>query len=76
VVLAGAGVAAGLAGGFLLTGIFESLLIDALLYQTGIHDHLAFTLAPALLLAASVLAGWAPARRAARVDPARSLKSD
>jgi len=74
--LAGAGVAAGLAGAFVLTGIFESLLIDALLYQTEIHDRLAFTVAPALLLAASVLAGWAPARRAARVDPARSLKSD
>lgn len=76
VALAGVGVASGLAVGLVLAGLFESFLVDALLYETSVHDRIAFTLAPALLLAVSVLAGWAPARRAARVDPVRSLRAD
>jgi putative ABC transport system permease protein len=75
-VMAGLGVASGLAAGLVLAGVFESLLVNALLYETPIRDRVAFTLAPALLLTVSILAGWSPARRAARVDPVRSLKSN
>jgi predicted permease len=39
-------------------------------------DPLVFAAIPALLVAVTALAAWAPARRAARVDPIRSLREE
>lgn len=66
-----AGVAAGVAGAWLLTRFMESLLfgVDAV-------DPLTFTTIPALLAIVALAACWAPARRAARVDPLVALRSD
>lgn len=67
--LAGAGVVAGLAGGLLL-----GRSLDAFLFEVSGTDPASFVLAPAALLAAALLAGLAPARRAARLDPMRILR--
>lgn len=68
-ILAGAGIVVGTATALVGGGIMESLL-----YETGARDPVAFTTAPGLLLIVALAAAWLPARRAARVDPARSLQ--
>jgi len=42
----------------------------------GSGDVIALTAAPALLLVTALIAGLGPARRAGRVDPAVTLRSD
>lgn len=69
--LALAGVAAGLAGAFALTR-----LMQALLFGVGATDPLTFVAVPGLLVLAALAAAWIPARRAAAVDPALSLRSE
>jgi len=64
-----AGVAVGLAGAFALTHYVAEFLD-----RVGPHDAMAFAGVPAVLLAAALLACWAPARRASRVDPAVTLR--
>jgi predicted permease len=65
------GVTLGLAGAFGLTHVMQTLLfgIDAV-------DPLTFVVIPLLLSAIALLASWIPARRAARIDPTISLRSD
>jgi predicted permease len=46
------------------------------LYGVGSSDAVALAFAPALLLVTALLAGLGPARRAGRVDPAVTLRSD
>jgi putative ABC transport system permease protein len=46
------------------------------LYGVGSADAVALAIAPALLLVTALLAGLGPARRAGRVDPAVTLRSD
>jgi putative ABC transport system permease protein len=46
------------------------------LYRVGSADIVALAVAPALLLVVALLAGLGPARRAGRVDPAVTLRSD
>jgi putative ABC transport system permease protein len=46
------------------------------LYRVGSDDAIALAIAPALLLVIALLAGLGPARRAGRVDPAVTLRSD
>jgi ABC-type antimicrobial peptide transport system permease subunit len=46
------------------------------LYGVGSADAVALAVAPALLLVIALLAGLGPARRAGRVDPAVTLRSD
>jgi len=46
------------------------------LYEVGSADAFALAIAPALLLVSALLAGLGPARRAGRVDPAVTLRSD
>jgi len=41
----------------------------------GVHDPLAFAAGPVALLLAALCASAAPARRAARVDPAHVLRT-
>jgi len=67
--------AIGLILGLLVTlGI--SRLLTSLLYQVKPTDPVIFAAITAGLLAVAALASWLPARRASRVDPARSLKQE
>jgi ABC-type antimicrobial peptide transport system permease subunit len=47
-----------------------------MLYNVNPLDPVAFTLVPAVLVGVAALAVWVPARRAARVDPIRALKTE
>jgi predicted permease len=68
---AAAGVAFGLAGAMALSRFIESLL-----FEVSTMDPAGFLLAPALLALACAAALFAPARRAASIDPATTLRSD
>jgi putative ABC transport system permease protein len=63
------GLAIGLAGAFLLTGLAASLL-----YKVGAHDLKTFILAPVFFLCIALVASYLPARRATRIDPIESLR--
>ncbi len=65
-----AGAAVGLAIGLAATRFIESML-----YGTSAFDPVVLVGAPAVLVAATLVACWVPARRAATVDPARTLMS-
>ena len=69
--LGGIGVVAGLACGLLLTR-----LLGTMLYGVSATDPAAFAGAAAFLLALAALAGYLPARRAARVDPVVALRQE
>src|SRR5262249_2889251 len=69
--LAALGVALGLAGAFLLTGLMSSLL-----YGVGPRDPVTFLLVSGVLAAVALGATDVPARRASRVDPMKALRSD
>ena len=69
--LAGAGVALGLAAAAGLTHLMSSLL-----FGVTALDPLTYAVVSALLLAVSVLASYLPARRAMRIDPVRALRAD
>jgi ABC-type lipoprotein release transport system permease subunit len=47
-----------------------------LLYEVGALDPVAFTIAPAVLAAAALLATWLPARRATRITPMSALRTE
>ena len=66
-----AGIILGLAGAFVVTRWMTSLLF-------GVQpvDPLTFVVSCVLLLSVSVLASYAPARRAVRVDPALAFRSE
>jgi putative ABC transport system permease protein len=67
----GLGLAAGLAG-----GVASGRLVEALLFGVKSTDWTAMAAPAALLLFAAAAAGVLPALRAARVDPARTLRGD
>ena len=67
--LALAGVAVGLVGAWVLSRLMESLL-----FGVSKHDPLTFGLVAALLVLASAIASWIPARRATRTDPLVALR--
>jgi ABC-type antimicrobial peptide transport system permease subunit len=48
--------------------------LGSMLYQVSPLDPLAFSLAPAVLLATALVACWLPARRAAKVAPMVALR--
>jgi ABC-type antimicrobial peptide transport system permease subunit len=58
------GVAAGVAG---------ARFLGSILYGTSASDPFVLVAAPAVLVLATLVACWLPARRAAAVDPARTL---
>ncbi|MBI2403290.1 MAG: permease, partial [Gemmatimonadetes bacterium] len=68
-VLVGAGV---LFGG--LAAWWAAPLLSALLYGVDSRDPWTLALAALVLAASGALAGWAPARRAARIDPVYTLR--
>ena len=65
--------AAGLGIG-LLVAVALSQVIESFLFKMKPNDPLALALAALILLAAVVLAGYGPARRASRVDPWTALR--
>ena len=67
----GAGVFAGFALAWSLSG-----LLDDLLYEVSARDGLAFGGACALLALTGLVASYLPARRAAAIDPATALRQD
>jgi putative ABC transport system permease protein len=69
--LALAGVIIGLAGAVLLADLLEKLL-----FGVSAHDPVTFLAVGLLLLLASLLACYVPARRAARVDPMVALRHE
>jgi putative ABC transport system permease protein len=69
--VAGAGVAVGLVGALVLTRLMGSLL-----YGVSASDLPTLAAATGLLAAATLVANWVPARRAARVDPLVALRAE
>jgi ABC-type antimicrobial peptide transport system permease subunit len=65
------GIAGGLGAAGLLTRYLESVL-----FETTAADPAVLFGVSGLLLAASMLASWLPARRAARIDPVKALRSE
>ena len=69
--IAALGIGAGLAGAIVLTRF-----LSALLFEVSATDPAVFALSAAFLLFVAAAASWAPARRAATVDPALALRAD
>jgi putative ABC transport system permease protein len=69
--LAGAGVAIGLIGALLLTKSMQTVL-----YDIRPSDPITFAEVALVLLGASLLASWLPARRALAIDPVTALRYD
>ena len=69
--LAGAGAAIGLAAAAGLTRLMKSVL-----FGISPVDPLTYTAVPLILVAATVLASYLPARRAAAVDPVETLRAE
>jgi putative ABC transport system permease protein len=66
-----AGVALGALGGFL-----AGRTMRALLYQVTPADPATILVVGAILVAVAIIASYAPARRAVRVDPAETLRAE
>jgi predicted permease len=66
--LAAAGLAAGIVAAWLLSRALESLL-----YETDAHDPMIYLIAALVLATITAVASYLPARRAAAVDPVRVL---
>jgi ABC-type antimicrobial peptide transport system permease subunit len=70
-VLAGIGLAVGIPA-----ALAGTRLLDAMLYGLAPRDPLTLAGAAATMLVLGVLAGYLPARRAARVDPLVALRAE
>src|SRR5262249_32410635 len=57
----------------LLLAVATAKIVSGILYGIGALDPVAFTVAPAVLTIAALIAMWLPARRATRVDPVQAL---
>jgi putative ABC transport system permease protein len=66
-----AGIVAGIAGALGLTRLMKSMLFGTTSYDPTVYAAVAL-----VLFASVIVACWIPARRAARVDVARLLKSE
>jgi putative ABC transport system permease protein len=54
--------------------VWASRFVTTLLYGLEPHDPATLVLAALVLSLIGAMAGWIPARRAARIDPARVLR--
>ena len=70
-VLAGVGLAIGVAA-----SVVTSRLVESFLFETQPNDPRAVAIAAAILLIAALVAGYGPARRASRVDPLTALRHE
>jgi ABC-type antimicrobial peptide transport system permease subunit len=70
-IMIGIGLAAGIAGAALTARLFASLL-----YGVGPNDPYTVATAAGVLALIAGIAGYLPARRAARVDPMAALRHD
>jgi macrolide transport system ATP-binding/permease protein len=70
-ILAAAGLAIGIPGAL---GLWK--LVGSFLYGIKPNDPLSIAAAVAILLAAAILAGYAPARKASRIDPMVALRHE
>ncbi|HSV62211.1 MAG TPA: FtsX-like permease family protein, partial [Chthoniobacterales bacterium] len=68
-------VAGGVVIGLLLAAATGKLL-SGMLYQVGALDPIAFSTAPLILGAATLVATWLPARRATRISPMTALRTE
>jgi len=71
VLLAGMGIAVGLAAAFAVTRIMSSLL-----FETSSMDPLTYAAASAGLLGAAAIASYLPAHRASSVNPVEALRME
>ena len=71
--LVGAGIGLGIGLG-IAAGVLASKFLTTLLYGLDAKDPLTFGVAAIVLAAIGALAGWLPARRASRIDPAVVLR--
>jgi predicted permease len=69
--IAAIGVAFGVAG-----ALFATRWLGTLLYDVSATDPITFVAVPLLFLMIAVLASYAPARRATRIDPVRALRAE
>jgi ABC-type lipoprotein release transport system permease subunit len=69
--LAGAGVAAGVLTALLLTRWMQTIL-----FEIRPSDPITFLQVAVVLLVAALLASWLPARRALAIDPVTALRYD
>jgi putative ABC transport system permease protein len=53
-----------------------SQLVKSFLFETQPNDPGTLILAGAILVSAAILAGYAPARRASRIDPLAALRHE
>ena len=60
----------------LLLAFGTGKIVSGLLYQVGALDPVAFTVAPAILAAAALLACYLPARRATKISPMTALRTE
>lgn len=68
---AASGLGVGLPAAFVLTRLME-----AVLFGVQVHDPVTFTILPSLVTVATLLASLLPAWRAARVDPAKTMRGE
>jgi ABC-type lipoprotein release transport system permease subunit len=50
--------------------------MEAVLFGVQVHDPVTFTILPSLVTVATLLASLLPAWRAARVDPAKTMRGE
>jgi ABC-type antimicrobial peptide transport system permease subunit len=56
--------------------LIASRLVKSFLFETPPNDPGTLALAGVVLLSAAILAGYAPARRASRIDPMTALRNE
>jgi predicted permease len=63
------GLVLGIVGALAVTRLLESLL-----FEVSSKDPMTFVVAPLLLFVVTLVASWAPSKRASRIDPVRALR--